>query len=113
MISRRKSCGRAMIDRTFWLKPRRCSWRRTAPAVLLVLLGLALACAGSTSPPAAAPPGGSGAAAPTSGAAAGAGAAPTSPPRKLTVAYATEASLTAPLWVTKDQGLFDKYGLDV
>ena len=36
-----------------------------------------------------------------------------SPPRKLHIAYATEASLTAPLWVTKDQGLFDKYGLDV
>jgi ABC-type nitrate/sulfonate/bicarbonate transport system substrate-binding protein len=34
------------------------------------------------------------------------------PPRKLKISYATEASITAPLWIMKEQGLFEKYGID-
>jgi NitT/TauT family transport system substrate-binding protein len=33
-------------------------------------------------------------------------------PRKLKISYATEASITAPLWIMKEQGLFEKYGID-
>src|SRR3954468_16528769 len=88
------------------LPPCRPARPRRVTALLLVLVGLALAC-GAPSPAAVAtpPPNPAAATAPRQ-------SAPVAP-RKLHVAYATEASLSAPLWVAKDQGFFDQYGLDV
>jgi NitT/TauT family transport system substrate-binding protein len=34
------------------------------------------------------------------------------PLRPLKISYATEASVTAPLWISKELGLFEKYGID-
>ncbi len=34
------------------------------------------------------------------------------PPRKLTISYATEASVSTPLWMAKELGFFEKYGID-
>jgi NitT/TauT family transport system substrate-binding protein len=34
------------------------------------------------------------------------------PLRPLKMSYATEASVTAPLWIAKELGLFEKYGID-
>lgn len=99
-----KKQGGAMIDEAHITSVG--SRLRLRPAAALLLLGLILACGAPGPPPAARPPSG------TSADAALRREAPVAP-RKLHIAFATEASLTAPLWVTKDQGLFDKYGLDV
>src|SRR4051794_1753776 len=74
------------------------------PLLILVPL-ITLACASAS--PGAAP----GVAAPAPGAAPGPEAPPS--PRKLQISYATEASVSAPLWVARDYGLFEKHGLDV
>jgi ABC-type nitrate/sulfonate/bicarbonate transport system substrate-binding protein len=87
----------------------------TARGVLLaslLLASLEAACAPPAAPssaPAAAPPAASGAA---PRAAAPAATAPPAPV-KLTAAYGSVTSTQIPLWVTKEQGYFTKYGLDV
>src|SRR5437868_2801958 len=73
---------------------------------LLLCYLLALSCTPASPPSAAA-----GVPAPGAGAAPGPEAPP--PPRKLQISYATEASVSAPLWVARDDGLFEKHGLDV
>ena len=73
------------------------------PVLLLALL--ALACTPAPPPSVAA-----GVPAPARGAAPGHEAPPL---RKLQISYATEASVSAPLWVARDHGLFEKHGLDV
>ncbi|HLH22254.1 MAG TPA: ABC transporter substrate-binding protein [Chloroflexota bacterium] len=85
-------------------QPRRASRRlslaragaATAVALLLVACGPQAAPAPA---PAAAPPAGSAAAPPAA--------------MKLTAAYGSISATQLPLWVTKEQGYFTKYGLDV
>ncbi|HLH21411.1 MAG TPA: ABC transporter substrate-binding protein [Chloroflexota bacterium] len=77
---------------------------------VLVLLGsLLAACAapGAPASPASAPPGG----APSAGAAS-ATAAP-APPVRVRAAYVSIASNMLPAWIDVDEGLYQKYGLDV
>jgi ABC-type nitrate/sulfonate/bicarbonate transport system substrate-binding protein len=78
---------------------------------LLVLL-LAAGCAPAAAPPAAAPKAGS--AAPAPAAAAAPPAAPTAPPAptKLVVAYGSITATQMPVWVAKEIGAFEKYGID-
>src|SRR5262249_30670790 len=105
--------------------PRRGRWlgRRAGPLVGLLVLLLA-GCGGNASTPTSgsAAPGSSGAAAPASGSGSGAGApasgsgsaaASASAPRKIKVAHAFISAETLPIWVALDQGLFEKYALQV
>src|SRR4051812_37887765 len=95
-----------MVDRAC---PRRPPTRARGPLLvgsLLLCWLLALSCTLAPPPRAAA-----GAGAPGPGAALGPEAPPS--PRKLQISYATEASVSAPLWVARDYGLFEKHGLDV
>src|SRR5437868_5163157 len=71
---------------------------RLLPVALAVLL---VACAAPSAP--AAP----------SGAGGGAGAAPAAPPQRVRAAYVAIASNMLPAWLAKDQGIYDKHGLDV
>lgn len=89
------------------------------PRVLALLaLSLALvACGGaSSSAPAAGKPAASSAASAPAGSAASSPAgeaAPTWAPKRVRVAYVTIASNILPMWLAKDQGIFEKYNLDV
>src|SRR5438105_4501641 len=95
-----------MVDRD---STRRAPSRARGPlpvGPLLLCCLLALSCTPASPPRAAA-----GVPAPDPGAARGPEAPPS--PRKLQISYATEASVSAPLWVARDHGLFEKHGLDV
>jgi NitT/TauT family transport system substrate-binding protein len=95
---------RAASGRGGWLlgDPR----RPARLSALLLLAALALACAaptpGTSAPAALAPP--------TTGSAPPVAAPPT--PTRLTVAYGALSANYTPLWVTKEQGFFEKYGID-
>jgi NitT/TauT family transport system substrate-binding protein len=81
------------------------SRRRVARLVPLALAALLVACAG--------PSGASAPAAPPGGASGPAGAAPAAPPQRVRAAYVAIASNMLPAWLARDQGLYDKHGLDV
>jgi ABC-type nitrate/sulfonate/bicarbonate transport system substrate-binding protein len=86
-------------------------WAYLRRALLALLpVGLLAACAAPSAPGAPRAAAGGPSAAPP----AAEPAAPTSPaPMKLTAAYGSISSTQIPLWVTKEQGYFEKYGLDV
>jgi ABC-type nitrate/sulfonate/bicarbonate transport system substrate-binding protein len=83
---------------------------------ILPLSVLAAACAAPSAPSAPSPPAaGGGSAAPGAAASSAAAPAATMPPArmKLIAAYGSLTTTQLPIWVTKEQGYFEKYGLDV
>jgi ABC-type nitrate/sulfonate/bicarbonate transport system substrate-binding protein len=86
--------------------PMRDRWRRVRVPALLLLAALALACAapppGASAPAALAPP--------ASGSPQPVADPPT--PTRLTVAYGALSANYTPIWVTKEQGFFERYGID-
>jgi NitT/TauT family transport system substrate-binding protein len=83
--------------------------------VVLALILLGAACAGSQEAPRAptgAPTGGAGSAPSAAGSAPATGAAPAPLPQKVRAAYSTLSGSQMPIYLAEDQGLFAKYGLD-
>src|SRR4051794_40505370 len=80
-------------------------------SAITLLLGALVTC-GPSAPPPAAPAGSVGTASSSAPAANGSATAVAQPAEHVRMSFAGQAAHFAPVWVAKDGGLFEKYGID-